>query len=186
MPKKRSQPRSPKTTGSSLDLRPVVVALGLGSNLGEQEATLRRAVRALSRHLSAPRLSSPYSTQALCDPDQPRFLNAVLVASCTLEPEQILGLAKAIEWLAGRRGGPRYGPRPLDVDLLVYGALSIDRPDLVVPHPRLRQRRFVLCPLAEIAPELPVPPDEATAASLLEALPNDQDIDKLTWSIPPI
>lgn len=163
-----------------------MVALGLGSNLGAREDALRLAVRSLTHYLVAPRLSSPFSTQAICDPDQPRFLNAVLVASCLLEPEELMALAKGLEWQAGRRAGPRYGPRPLDVDLLVFGDRSIHRPELVVPHPQLRQRRFVLSPLAEIAPELQIPPDNASAAALLEALDDNQGVKKVTWREAPL
>jgi len=93
-----------------------------------------------------------------------------------------MGLAKALEWLAGRRLGPRNGPRPLDVDLLIFGDRFIQRPELVVPHPRLRLRRFVLSPLAEIAPELPIPPDGMSAADVLEAIEDDQDVVKSAWS----
>lgn len=97
-----------------------------------------------------------------------------------------MGLAKSLEWLAGRRLGPRNGPRPLDIDLLVFGDRSIQRRDLVVPHPQLRQRRFVLSPLAEIAPEMQIPPDGRTAADLLRALKDDQDVIRSTWRTPPL
>lgn len=156
----------------------------MGSNLGEREDTLLFAVRLLSRHLQDPQLSSPFSTQALCDIDQPRFLNAALVASTDLDPEQLLGLAKRIEWLAGRRSGPRNGPRALDVDLLTFGEIRIRTPELEIPHPRLHQRKFVLAPLAEIAPELPIPPDGVTPVELLDLLEDEQDVRKSTWSRP--
>ena len=97
-----------------------------------------------------------------------------------------MGLAKSLEWMAGRRLGPRNGPRPLDVDLLVFGDRSIQRPELVVPHPRLRQRNFVLSPLAEISPEMQIPPDGTTAAALLRALGDDQDVMRSTWRTAPI
>lgn len=159
-----------------------MVALGLGSNLGAREDALLFAVESLSRHLLAPRLSSPYSTRALCDAEQPRFLNAALLASSHLDPEELMGLAKGLEWLAGRRLGPRNGPRPLDVDLLVFGDRLIQRPELRVPHPRIRQRRFVLSPLAEIAPELPIPPDGVSVTELLDTLQDDQDVVRSTWT----
>ena len=103
-----------------------------------------------------------------------------------MDPEELMGLAKGLEWLAGRRLGPRNGPRPLDVDLLIFGDRLIDRPELVIPHPRIRQRRFVLSPLAEIAPTLPIPPDGISAAQLLEVLEDNQDVEKSTWSTAPI
>ena len=93
-----------------------------------------------------------------------------------------MGLAKGLEWLAGRRLGPRNGPRPLDVDLLVFGDRLIQRPELRVPHPRIRQRRFVLSPLAEIAPELPIPPDGVSVTELLDTLQDDQDVVRSTWT----
>jgi 2-amino-4-hydroxy-6-hydroxymethyldihydropteridine diphosphokinase len=155
--------------------------LGLGSNLGPSEETLRFAAENLSQHLLDSRLSSPFSTRALCDPDQPRFLNAVLVGSSLLDPEELLGLAKGIEWYAGRRPGPRYGPRPLDIDLLVFGDRTLARPELTLPHPLIRRRGFVLFPLAEVAPDLPIPPDGIKVATLLTDLADDQDVVQAAW-----
>ena len=123
---------------------------------------------------------------ALCDSNQPNFLNAVVVARCTLEPAELLGVAKGLEWQAGRRPGPKNSPRPLDVDLLVFGNQVIDRPELTIPHPQMRHRKFVLSPLAEVAPTLPIPPDGLTASSLLEALEGDQIVEKSSWSRSPI
>ena len=88
-----------------------------------------------------------------------------------LEPGELLALAKALEMAAGRRRGPRFGPRPLDVDLLLYGDLQTSAPELTLPHPRLRERRFVLEPLAEIAPDLRIPPDHEKVSDLLARLP---------------
>jgi 7,8-dihydro-6-hydroxymethylpterin-pyrophosphokinase len=88
-------------------------------------------------------------------------------------------LAKALELAAGRRRGVRFGPRPLDVDLLLYGDLQWDVPELTLPHPRLRERRFMLEPLAEIAPGLRVPPDGRTVAELLAALASEPPIERI-------
>lgn len=93
------------------------------------------------------------------------------MASTSLQPGDLLSVCKALELAAGRRRGVRFGPRPLDVDLLVYGDLQIATPELTLPHPRLRERRFVLAPLAEIAPDLRIPPDGARVADLLARLP---------------
>jgi 2-amino-4-hydroxy-6-hydroxymethyldihydropteridine diphosphokinase len=94
-----------------------------------------------------------------------------LEPGASLEPGELLALAKALELAAGRRRGARFGPRPLDIDLLLYGDLQISTPELTLPHPRLRERRFVLEPLAEIAPDLRIPPDGARVRDLLARLP---------------
>lgn len=117
------------------------------------------------------RAASLYRTAAVSPIPQPDYLNTAVLASTSLEPGDLLALAKALELAAGRRRGPRFGPRPLDVDLLVYGDLQIAMPELTLPHPRLRERRFVLEPLAEIAPDLRVPPDGARVKDLLARLP---------------
>ena len=127
-----------------------------------------------------------FSFSILSCPLLTRFLNAVLVASCRLGPEEVMGVSKGLEWLAGRRLGPRNAPRPLDVDLLVFGDKVIRRPEITLPHPRLRQRMFALAPLAEIAPDLPIPPDGARVVELLQALDPDQDVVKSKWTTHPI
>jgi 7,8-dihydro-6-hydroxymethylpterin-pyrophosphokinase len=94
----------------------------------------------------------------------------------------VLALGKALEHAAGRRPGVRFGPRPLDVDLLLYGDLCSDAPEMTLPHPRLRERRFVLAPLAEIAPDLAMPPDGARVAELLERLDDDPaGVERVEW-----
>jgi 7,8-dihydro-6-hydroxymethylpterin-pyrophosphokinase len=109
------------------------------------------------------------------------------VGSTSLPPEAVLALAKALERAAGRRPGPRFGPRPLDIDILVWGDRLSGAPELTLPHPRLRERRFVLAPLAEIAPDLRVPPDGATVRELLERLGPDTagEIERIDWSRSP-
>lgn len=160
------------------------MALSLGSNVGEREEHLRYAIRGLSRQLTDVKVSSPYQTRPRAATPQPQFLNAAVVASCALDAEELLGLTKGLEWLAGRRPGPRDAPRPLDIDLLLFGDRQFHRPEIVVPHPLLRDRQFVLAPLAEIAPGLVVPPDKVTVEDLLLALPDDQGIEKQAWRIP--
>ena len=98
-----------------------------------------------------------------------------------MPPEELLAVAKALELAAGRRSGPRHAPRRLDVDLLVYGDLSSDRPELTLPHPGLRYRRFVLAPLAEIAADLPIPPDGATVADLLLGVGQESWVEHVGW-----
>jgi 2-amino-4-hydroxy-6-hydroxymethyldihydropteridine diphosphokinase len=104
---------------------------------------------------------------------QPDFLNTAALARSALPPDAVLAVAKALELAAGRTRGVRFGSRPLDIDLLLYGGVRRDDPELTLPHPRLRERRFVLAPLAEIAPDLSVPgipSGGATAAELLARL----------------
>lgn len=159
-----------KISTTRIERRPVPAALALGGNEGTPEevrATLTRALRALEAALGPLRVAAFYRTAPVSPVPQPDFLNTAALAHTAVPPEEILALAKALERAAGRRRGVRFGPRPLDVDLLVYGTLEQDHPELTLPHPRLRERRFMLEPLAEIAPDLPVPPDGATVAQLL-------------------
>lgn len=146
------------------------VAVALGSNLGDRLARLRFGIDRLGRVLDDLRTSSVYETEPVGYDDQPRFLNACCVGRTRLTPRQLLSELQDAERAAGRRrGGPRNGPRELDLDLLVYGDLTIDGEHLTVPHPRLRERAFVLVPLAEVAPDLVVPGDaRGTLATVAE------------------
>ncbi len=119
---------------------------------------------------------------------QPDYLNTAALARTRLPPEAVLAIAKALEQAAGRRPAPRHAPRPLDVDLLLYGAALSTSPELVLPHPGLAARRFVLAPLAAIAPDLPVPPDGVTVAELLARLPPEEagEVERVEWSRPPV
>lgn len=128
--------------------------LGLGSNVGEREEQLRRAVAGLPDVVG---VSPVYETEPVGGPAQERYLNAVVELVTERSPRQLLDVARALEHLAGREAGERFGPRPLDVDVLLVGDLNIDEADLVVPHPRMWARRFVLAPLADLAPELVAP-----------------------------
>jgi 2-amino-4-hydroxy-6-hydroxymethyldihydropteridine diphosphokinase len=119
--------------------------------------------------LAKPLVSDLYRTPAVSPIPQPEFLNAAVVSSTCLTPAALLAALKLCERLSGRRPAERWGPRPLDLDLLVFGEAIIERPELSIPHPRLRERRFYLEPLAQIAPDLPVPPDGVTVAALLTA-----------------
>lgn len=128
--------------------------IGLGGNLGEPRRTFRRAADLLTSHRQV-RIqdhSALYRTAPQGGPPgQPDFLNAVLAVSTTLPPEELLGLLLAIEAECGRQRRERWGPRTLDLDLLLCGTRVIERPGLRVPHPHLHERLFVLAPLADLA-----------------------------------
>lgn len=149
----------------------VTIYLSLGSNLGDREKNLRDAIAALpGARASVTRVSSLYETEPVDYADQPWFLNCVVAAETQSPPLELLHSLRAIE---SRLGTPKEfpkGPRLLDIDILIYGDLSIATPELQVPHPHMTRRRFVLAPLAEIAPQLRHPSWNATAAELLTRL----------------
>ena len=134
-----------------------IVILGLGSNIGDRVANLRDAIAGLAeRGVAVVGTSSLWETPPMPD-DQPWYYNGVGVAETSLEPEALLETAKEVEHLAGRRANRRWGPRPLDVDILFYGDAAITTKRLTVPHPGIAERGFVLAPLAEAwHGELPV------------------------------
>jgi 2-amino-4-hydroxy-6-hydroxymethyldihydropteridine diphosphokinase len=140
--------------------------VGLGSNLGDREAAIKRAAELIG----AKRLSSIVETEPWGYEEQPSFLNAVAEVEPVLEPRPYLDLLLDVERSLGReRIGPRWGPRTIDLDLLLYGGLMLDEPGLTLPHPYLHERLFVLVPLAELAPGLEVP-GKGTVSALLTGL----------------
>jgi 2-amino-4-hydroxy-6-hydroxymethyldihydropteridine diphosphokinase len=135
--------------------RVVVYFLSLGSNIGNTSKNLAAAVRLLGENgVEVVRASSVYETEPVDHLDQPWFLNQVLEVRSSLAPQALLELAKSIE--AGLKRGPAVvkGPRTIDIDILLAGDVVVDTPELVIPHPRLARRNFVLIPLAEIAPDI--------------------------------
>lgn len=146
------------------------VCLGLGSNLGDRDANLRRAVEALAPDVAVERLSLVYDTAPVLVTEQPRFHNIAAVCASALEPHTLLGYVKRIEAEMGRVPGVRYGPRIIDIDILLYGQIVLETPNLTIPHPRLRERAFVLVPLAEIAPGLKHPVCGTTIEELAGAV----------------
>ncbi|MCL7961791.1 MAG: 2-amino-4-hydroxy-6-hydroxymethyldihydropteridine diphosphokinase [marine benthic group bacterium] len=147
------------------------MAIGLGSNLGIREERLQFALLRLGEFLDELRVSSLYETEPVHDVEQPRFLNAACTGATRLTPRQLLSQLQDTERAAGRRRGVRrFGPRTLDLDLLLYGDEIVRQPDLIVPHPRLQERAFVLVPLAEIAGEWIVPDGSSRPASVAELL----------------
>ena len=152
----------------------MTAAVSLGSNAGDRPARLRRALRELAAlpRTRLVRASSLFETSPVGVRGQRAYLNAAALLRTGLPPLGLLFELKRLEAAAGRRPGPRWGPRPLDLDLLVYGSLRLRSPRLILPHPRLARRRFVLAPLAEIAPRLkvPLPGRPSTAERLLARL----------------
>jgi 2-amino-4-hydroxy-6-hydroxymethyldihydropteridine diphosphokinase len=134
--------------------------LGLGSNLGDRWAVLREAVASLEDAVAT---SPVYETDPIGGPEQGAFLNLVVELDTSLEGRGLLELCRRLETAAGRVREVRWGPRSLDVDVLWVDGEIVDEPDLQVPHPRMWERRFVLAPLADLAPEL-VPPGVLAAA----------------------
>jgi 2-amino-4-hydroxy-6-hydroxymethyldihydropteridine diphosphokinase len=145
--------------------------VGLGANLGEREVTLGRALELLGERVEVTGVSSFRDTAPVGYTDQPRFLNAAARVETELAPRELLDLLLAVERELGRvrEGSPRFGPRTIDLDLLLYGDEAIEEPGLTVPHPRLHERVFVLEPLAELDPELVVP-GRGTVSALITHL----------------
>ena len=156
------------------------VYLGLGTNLGDRMGHLCQALSTLTGLQAC---SSVYETEPWGNPNQPRFLNLCVELHTPLTPEALHASTQALEQRLGRQpGGERWGPRPIDIDLLCYDDLVIQTDRLTIPHPRIAARAFVLKPLAEIAPDLHIPGLPGTVADLLAAIPA---ADRLAWSIAP-
>jgi 2-amino-4-hydroxy-6-hydroxymethyldihydropteridine diphosphokinase len=146
--------------------------VGLGANLGDREATIRRAVELLraDSDVRVTAVSSLRETEPWGLVDQPRFLNGVAVVETELAPRELLERLLGVERALGRsRDGPRFGPRTIDLDLLLYDGVRLDEPGLTLPHPRLHERRFVLEPLAELDPGLEIP-GRGSVQTLIAAL----------------
>jgi 2-amino-4-hydroxy-6-hydroxymethyldihydropteridine diphosphokinase len=155
--------------------------LGLGSNVGEREEHLSGAIESLRDHgVSVEEVSSLYETEPVGEIlDQPDFLNAVIRIRTELDPEGLLDLSKAIEAEQGRAfGGPRHGPRPIDIDLLLLGELELSTERLTLPHPEMTSRRFVLAPLLELDPDLRLPNGTELRAAL-DSLGPGQRVEKV-------
>ncbi len=154
------------------------VYLGLGSNLGDRQANLDRALEFLSQRLRMGKISSIYDTEPLGESNQPRFLNLVCQAFTRLQPDGLLALAKGIERKLGRvsKSGK---PRTIDIDILLYGDQVIETPELVIPHPKMTERAFVLIPLDEIAPDVVHPVAGKTVKELLRNVTEKQGVLKL-------
>jgi 2-amino-4-hydroxy-6-hydroxymethyldihydropteridine diphosphokinase len=144
--------------------------VGLGANLGDREATLRAAIALLDglERVRVVAVSAFRETEPVDYLDQPPFLNAAAELETTLAPQELLASLLDVERTLGRtRNGPRFGPRTIDLDLLLIDGITVDEPGLTVPHPRLHERRFALEPLADLDPQLVVA-GHGTVARLLE------------------
>jgi 2-amino-4-hydroxy-6-hydroxymethyldihydropteridine diphosphokinase len=146
--------------------------LGLGSNIGDRAGNLRSALGCLAAHMDVTTVSDMYETEPVGLENQESFLNLICCVRTSLTPGELLTVAKEIEVQLGRTPGVRNGPRTIDIDILLYGDLCLASRDLVIPHPRMTERLFVLVPLAAIAPDVVHPGLHATIRRLLEDCPD--------------
>ena len=161
-----------------MNSEPVSVYLGLGSNMGNRQGNLERALDLLSQRLKVASVSSIYDTKPMGNVNQPRFLNLVCQVYTRLVPKALLTLVKGIESKLGRTGKSGF-PRPIDIDILFYNDQVVETPELTIPHPRLARRAFVLVPLAEIAPGFSHPVSGKTMSELLSGVTKTQGV--LKW-----
>lgn len=152
------------------------VYLGLGTNLGDRWDNLRQAVTALGELGRVVAWSRVFETRPMYVTDQPAFLNMAVHLDTGLPPRPLLSALKTLEDRMGRVVSRRYGPRLIDLDILLYDDARVDAPDLTIPHPRLAERRFALAPLADLAPALDHPGAGRSIAQLLACLSDDGDI----------
>ncbi len=160
------------------ETKPVMAFIGLGANIGEPRRQLAEALARLSatEEVEVVKASSFYLNPPLGPPDQPWYVNAVIQVRTRLTPEELLRVLHKVEQDLGRVRQERWGPRVIDLDLLLYNGVIFSGPDLCLPHPEMHNRSFVLVPLVEIAPQAWHPALEKTASELLEKLdPGDRE-----------
>jgi 2-amino-4-hydroxy-6-hydroxymethyldihydropteridine diphosphokinase len=152
--------------------------IGLGSNMGDKEGKCRKALDLLSRIGRVKKVSSFYCTEPVGYQEQENFVNAVAELETDISPEVLLAECHSIEDALGRSRDLRWGPRTIDLDILLYGDRIVNEPNIMIPHPRLAIRRFVLVPLCEIAPQAVHPVFRKTAAHLLHELKDPHKVAK--------
>ena len=152
--------------------------IGFGSNIGDRLAHIQNALRALSKTdgITLQRISSLYTTEPVGYEEQAQFLNGVAAIQTTLSPLSLLQTLKDIETAIGRKHRIRWGPREIDLDILIYGDMCLQTEKLVIPHPEMHLRGFVLVPLAEIAPNLMHPVLQENIQTLLGCLEDDKSV----------
>jgi 2-amino-4-hydroxy-6-hydroxymethyldihydropteridine diphosphokinase len=155
-----------------------LVYLSLGSNMGDREAHLREASARLQTVGSVVSVSSFYETEPVEFTDQAWFLNCAVALETTETPEQVMAAVLNIEQEMGRQRIQKKGPRIIDIDILLFSNIVTDSPELTIPHPAMHQRRFVLQPLAEIAPAVRHPLSKKTVREMLGGLPDGQAVRK--------
>ncbi len=143
------------------------IYLGLGTNIGDRAGNLAAALAALTKAVRVIRASAVYETEPWGYTDQPWFLNQAALGETALAPLELLAYLKRIEKNLGRTPTFQYGPRSIDLDILVYDSLQLESPQLVIPHPHLAERPFILAPLADLAPDLVIPGLQSSVQELL-------------------
>jgi 2-amino-4-hydroxy-6-hydroxymethyldihydropteridine diphosphokinase len=165
--------RKSKLSGDETTDERRTVVLGLGSNLGNRLNALVRATRQLEKRvLDGMITSSVYETEPVGGPEQPDYLNIVLVGSTGHAPRVLLQIVQDIEHNLGRIRNIPWGPRTIDIDIILLANEVIREPDLIIPHPELQNRRFVLVPLQETAPQITIPPENESPGQILNRCPD--------------